>query len=488
MAEQPEDKEARITLPISASSALLAMGFGLWWAWTDSFYLASPGASPSATSMIPSERCFISLGCGLALIALLLKQRRQKERAPRGIVWASALCMSVLPFIARVIPLYTEESSWRVLLLLVAGFASAPLFLEWLSKIAGNSDEPSLIVPLALVVDVAVNGLAYLLGATLPSAKYAVLQLVLPLVSAVVFAKAKPISSGNKPYAQTIAKEHAPHGATPWILLAGSLLFAFDFALLLECISSIPESASALQSLRLLGPLASAALFITIENILHKRGSLSWGLKFIVTPSLAMGFLALPVIGFQVPAISCTITWIGIDYFVLTFFTLLCQIIRRVQIPARPLLAQGIASNCIGLALGAFVGKAICMMANPSPLLFSIIALIVVTSIIWIAFWMIDDRKVDTLWGLDKKPAQLVHDERICQCCDAITATYGLTPREHEIIVMLAHNRTVSDIAGDLIISVRTVNTHMNNIYRKLDIHSRNELSDLLRSTQGDVR
>ena len=58
----------------------------------------------------------------------------------------------------------------------------------------------------------------------------------------------------------------------------------------------------------------------------------------------------------------------------------------------------------------------------------------------------------------------------------------------HEIIVMLAHNRTVSDIAGDLIISVRTVNTHMNNIYRKLDIHSRNELSDLLRSTQGDVR
>ena len=80
MAEQPEDKEARITLPISASSALLAMGFGLWWAWTDSFYLASPGASPSATSMIPSERCFISLGCGLALIALLLKQKRQKER------------------------------------------------------------------------------------------------------------------------------------------------------------------------------------------------------------------------------------------------------------------------------------------------------------------------------------------------------------------------------------------------------------------------
>ncbi len=210
MAEQPEDKEARITLPISASSALLAMGFGLWRAWTDSFYLASPGASPSATSMIPSERCFISLGCGLALIALLLKQRRQKERAPRGIVWASALCMSVLPFIARVIPLYTEESSWRVLLLLVAGFASAPLFLEWLSKIAGNSDGPSLIVPLALVVDVAVNGLAYLLGATLPSAKYAVLQLVLPLSQLSSLQKRSQFPLATNPMPKPLRKSMPP--------------------------------------------------------------------------------------------------------------------------------------------------------------------------------------------------------------------------------------------------------------------------------------
>lgn len=99
-------------------------------------------------------------------------------------------------------------------------------------------------------------------------------------------------NEANFLWQQTLCPNHCErvctHGATPWILLAGSLLFAFDFALLLECISSIPESASALQSLRLLGPLASAALFITIENILHKRGSLSWGLKFIVTPSLAM--------------------------------------------------------------------------------------------------------------------------------------------------------------------------------------------------------
>ncbi len=95
--------------------------------------------------------------------------------------------------------------------------------------------------------------------------------------------------------------------------------------------------------------------------------------------------------------------------------------------------------------------------------------------------------KVDTLWGLDKKPAQLVRRTYLPMLRRHYRNLWT-HPREHEIIVMLAHNRTVSDIAGDLIISVRTVNTHMNNIYTKLDIHSRNELSDLLRSTQGDVR
>ncbi len=196
---------------------------------------------------------------------------------------------------------------------------------------------------------------AYLLGATLPSAKYAVLQLVLPLVSAVVFAKTKPISSGNKPMPKPLRKEHAPTAQLLGSCSQGSLLFAFDFALLLECIvdpgkrvcSSVPA------------PLRTSSLGRTLyhyrKHPAQKRQS-ELGTQIHRDALTCHGLPRPPVIGFQVPAISCTITWIGID-FVLTFFTLLCQIIRRVQIPARPLLAQGIASNCIGLALGAFAGK-----------------------------------------------------------------------------------------------------------------------------------
>ena len=49
----------------------------------------------------------------------------------------------------------------------------------------------------------------------------------------------------------------------------------------------------------------------------------------------------------------------------------------------------------------------------------------------------------------------------------------GLTPREVQVIRLLAQGRTNRDIAGELVISEKTVARHVNNIYTKLDLSSR---------------
>lgn len=46
-----------------------------------------------------------------------------------------------------------------------------------------------------------------------------------------------------------------------------------------------------------------------------------------------------------------------------------------------------------------------------------------------------------------------------------------LTPREREVLQLVAEGRTHQDIGTLLSISVRTVDTHCNNIMQKLDIH-----------------
>ena len=52
----------------------------------------------------------------------------------------------------------------------------------------------------------------------------------------------------------------------------------------------------------------------------------------------------------------------------------------------------------------------------------------------------------------------------------------GLTPREQEVLALLAEGRTNEEIAGLLVISGHTVARHRENLMGKLGLHSRSEL------------
>jgi DNA-binding NarL/FixJ family response regulator len=65
-----------------------------------------------------------------------------------------------------------------------------------------------------------------------------------------------------------------------------------------------------------------------------------------------------------------------------------------------------------------------------------------------------------------RQPAQAVHDSDHAH----------LTDREHQILFRLAHGTAQKQIAEELSISPKTVATHIQNLFRKLDAHSRAEL------------
>jgi DNA-binding NarL/FixJ family response regulator len=52
---------------------------------------------------------------------------------------------------------------------------------------------------------------------------------------------------------------------------------------------------------------------------------------------------------------------------------------------------------------------------------------------------------------------------------------YALTPRELEVLRSLAQGRTQAEIAGDLVLSPRTVGKHLERVLKKLGVHSRAE-------------
>ena len=64
--------------------------------------------------------------------------------------------------------------------------------------------------------------------------------------------------------------------------------------------------------------------------------------------------------------------------------------------------------------------------------------------------------------------------------CNRISEEFGLTTREAEILLFLGRGHTSGYIAKELMVAESTVRSHRKNIYRKLEVSSREELFNLL--------
>jgi DNA-binding NarL/FixJ family response regulator len=70
------------------------------------------------------------------------------------------------------------------------------------------------------------------------------------------------------------------------------------------------------------------------------------------------------------------------------------------------------------------------------------------------------------------KVAQLVLEGYLRPNPDSNLSRSVLTPREREVIQLLAEGKTTKEVATTLNLSVKTAETHRTNLMRKLDLHS----------------
>jgi DNA-binding CsgD family transcriptional regulator len=64
-------------------------------------------------------------------------------------------------------------------------------------------------------------------------------------------------------------------------------------------------------------------------------------------------------------------------------------------------------------------------------------------------------------------------------------AVVPLTAREREVALLAANGMSSREIAERLVVSVRTVDNHLQSTYTKLGISGRGELADALGATSG---
>ena len=63
--------------------------------------------------------------------------------------------------------------------------------------------------------------------------------------------------------------------------------------------------------------------------------------------------------------------------------------------------------------------------------------------------------------------------------CEELAGRCGLTPREREVLELVAEGLEPSQIEQTLFLSHNTLKTHLRHIYAKLGVHTREEAAEL---------
>lgn len=173
----------------------------------------------------------------------------------------------------------------------------------------------------------------------------------------------------------------------------------------------------------------------------------------------------------------------GYDLFVLTAFVFIAAIGSKNPLDS---LRAGLTYYClvdIGTAIGASLRHSLFSLLQEGPddslafLVVSAIILLFASYIVVVAKRSDLSRSILRLPGLSPAMARdaSLDIERRCQLC---AEKHSLTPREQEILEYLALGYTAIGIKDKLTISQNTAKSHIKNIYRKMGVHSQQQLID----------
>lgn len=207
----------------------------------------------------------------------------------------------------------------------------------------------------------------------------------------------------------------------------------------------------------------------------------------VALPLMVAGFLLLPSFGVLDPFVSNLCVSASYMAFSILMMLIMTSMSYRYGISAIWLFGIERGIRSIFSMSGRFVERYIDSLNIPFlssdlSLNIGVILLVVICTVI-----LLSENELSSRWGVtflgssDKEgDAALVAKQETVQRCREIAKRYKLSQREEEVLLLLAQKKPVSSIEKELVIANGTAKTHIKRIYRKLDIHSRDELVVLL--------
>lgn len=223
--------------------------------------------------------------------------------------------------------------------------------------------------------------------------------------------------------------------------------------------------------------LAIAFLWIVLGKKQHREDALFSASVLLVLA----GFMTVPFSSQLSYPLSGALLASGGSCFTILFWLVLAAIGARNMYAIVPTFAIASCMNYLGIEIGATAGhiSAGALDAHTAGAI-ALVAGFAFVSFLWLFFRRFSFS--DTIRGVASIKPVIVSASESTQeiACKRLAELHGLTERECEIFAMMAKGRNTKFIQERLVISPNTVRSHIKHIYQKLDVHSQQELINLV--------
>ncbi len=356
----------------------------------------------------------------------------------------------------------------------IAGAGIAVLLIAWAVVYVGDKQESGvLVVAFAFFI----TGIVALVVIMLPKLVLDIVPVVIPLVMGFMQVAGEPES---EVVPVEVLAPRPDDGKLPWRLIFGIIALGFVYGLSQDFATVYNDS-----------PLALGAVSVAVFAIVG-----AGIMVYFVATGKNLGFSAfctaiIPIAGFaqgmvatyQMEMIDASFFFMRLAWtlFLAMLWLQLPRVFARLHTLRTFFVAYLLFEGSIAAGL---VGHKLLMLSSFD--LFDYVALFALALLLTALTCTFSRDAMASAWEL--MPAKVEFTGKFRKACRLLEDEYGLTNRESEIMELVLRGRNGSYVQEKLVISKNTYQTHMRNMYKKLDVHSNQELMDLLERKLSDNR
>ena len=449
----------------------LSFGFSLFWTWIwivfQSDFLGGALKVEGwyfASWTVP----LLSYALGFFVLGSLFKCKRI---VPHGKLYLLSIAFGMTCGAAMMLVLgYLEQpldgalyASMFVLCGFLMGFGTACLHVEWGRVLGGMGTHATIIHGIAGTL-----GAALLYGVlhALPSLATSFSTLLVPTLCMLTLRKSLRRAARLSKYGVD-AKLYVP-----WKFIITSLIHGLSFGVMWTALL-LANHGDAFVAINVLS-FAAAALAVFVTAMLFKM-DFNHLIYQVAFPLMAASYVLLAASGNSV-IVGSAVNSLGCHYMSLLMWTLCVYLIKNSGLSANWVFTWTTGSYIFGQALGAVVCNVALIASGMQPDSLFVLSIGMVFIILLSALFMMSNNNLNAGWGMVRPGEDNAKVDGMELACRLVGGEYHLTPREGDVLVLLARGRNRNAISKQLVLSKNTVKTDVRSIYQKMGIHSQQEL------------